>query len=94
MGNVLKCIRRHTDEYHLEETPIPDVIEVIVSQQIQAINEVIDLVSDSDTEIQPIILEGLVLELSVDEGASTMLQVSSLGSKEESVTEEQVKDEA
>ena len=82
MGNVLKCIRRHKDEYHLEETPIPDVIEVIVSQ---AINEVIDLVSDSDTEIQPMILEDIIPVLELTNEPS---------SKEESVTEEQVKDEA
>ena len=85
MGNVLKCIRRHQDEYHLEETPIPDVIEVIVSQQIQAISGVIDLVSDSDTEIQPMILEDIIPVLELTNEPS---------SKEESVTEEQVKDEA
>ena len=77
MGNVLKCIRRHQDD-----PPIPDVIEVIVSQ---AINEVIDLVSDSDTEIQPMILEDIIPVLELTNEPS---------SKEESVTEEQVKDEA
>ncbi len=42
------CIQ--PDEYHLEETPIPDVIEVVLTEQTQAINEVIDLVSDSESE--------------------------------------------
>jgi len=79
--------RSHTDEYHL---PIPnDVIEVILKEQAQAINEIIDLVSDSDTEIQPMILEDIIPVLEL-----TKESAHSLGSKEESVKEEQGKDEA
>ncbi len=46
MGNVLKCIKTPDDP------PIPnDVIEIILKEQTQAINEIIDLVSDSDDDI-------------------------------------------
>ena len=95
------CIR--PDEYHLEETPIPDVIEVLLTEQTQAINEVIDLVSDSDTEIQSMTLENIipVIEPGVDEGASATsnardprLQLSSpsshsIGFKEETLNSKQ-----
>jgi hypothetical protein len=43
---------------HTGDPPIPN--DVIVTEQIQAIHEIIDLVSDSDTEIQPMVLEDTI----------------------------------